>query len=694
MVLLPLLLSLGSLALFLSTSAASPSFFPSDSNILLLNASSFSSQVHREFENTFVLFYSPKSGKSKELQPEWIKLAKAVNGMVTVAAVDCLVEEDICEQEAENSIPVIKVYNGKGTPKRYGGPPSAKQLTSFAFFSLPSYVTSLTPSNIDKPSSPSLNRVLLFTDKSDTPNLFKALAQRLRGQLEFGEVKAKQKKLMERYGIDKTPTILVEHDGISTVYEGAMNFPALLSYLTGFAKKGEDEVRMPELIDQSCIDLYCRDGKASLCAVMIVSGSSPTLSDSLSLFQSISDSRSDPVYQHTWLDSDKHADFLLSAFGLYPADYPQIIVLSAKKDRYVSYLGSLTADDVGDWLRQITAGKIRTIPYETKDGKLPAFEDGNSEPACVAPPPPPPPRERNPNDKYLHHITASNFPTAVLDSKAAWLLLISDPSHLQSHMPVWLGLVNRTKNAVRVGIINAEAEPGLVKKLNGSVGEIKYVEAGVEKGLWKTYEGEFNETTLSDFSLSLLPQKFVKKVKGEDGLVSFMLGNIDTPRILLFSKHSIVPPLLSSLSVDYHPHLIFGLASSSDSVLMKKFNVKKIPSLVALGQLDKGEGGQLELIAGSYEQGLKWEELVGWLDEVRKDGVINEGIPEDVKKRYRAARRKEEEKRLKEEEAERKRRRKEEEEAEKRSEAAEEGSCEVSVDDKEGMCTAPPAKSS
>ena len=362
-----------SLAILLPSTLAATSFFPADSGVLQLDPTTFSSQVHKEHENTFVLFYSPKSGKCKEVQPDYVKLVKALNGMLTVAAVDCTAHQSLCENEdvTPDTIPVFKVYNGHTTARRYGGPANLKSLTGAAFHSLPSFVQPVTSSQPSSTSSQqALSRVLLFTDKPETPNMYRALAQRLRGRLTFGEVKSstgKGKKLMKEYGVEKVPAVVIETAASEKVkYDGQLTFPALLSHLEQYASvaTGEAVQAVAELVDASCIDTYCTKGKASLCAVMVVSGSSPTLSSSLGMFESIELERADPVYKHVWVDSDKHADWLLQAFGIYPADYPQVLVLSAKKERYVSYLGPLTPDDVDEWMQRITAAEC--APYRTK----------------------------------------------------------------------------------------------------------------------------------------------------------------------------------------------------------------------------------------------------------------------------------------------------------------------------------------
>ena len=651
-----------------------------------------------------------------------MKLVRSFNGMIAVAAVDCLEQAALCESEevyVDQAIPVFKLYTGAvAPPRRYGGPPSAKALASFAFFSLPNLVLSVNSRTVeektDAAAPPLPPRVLLFTDKTETPNLYKALAQRLHGRLRFAELrtgkatgkdKEAERKLLADYGVDSTPAVVVEQNGRRTLYEGAMSFPALLSFLQGFA--GEEAAApaagqlVDELKDASCINAYCLAGKASLCAVLIASGSSPSLQSSLSLFHALDVSRQDPVFHHVWLDSDKHADFLLSAFGLYPADYPQLVALSAKRERYVSYMGAFTPEDIADWLRKITAGKLRPVPYETRDGKLPALDDGDEEDACL---PPPPPIPSGPHERYLHHLSFTSFPTTVLDSRAAWMLLIAKDAHLQAALPVWLQLVNRTRNAVRIGLISGEREPQLLRQLNVSASRLPLVlcaAAGTERKDWKEYTGELSEPALRERSLQLLHSRHVQQVRGEDGLAAFMRGETDTPRILLFSKHSAPPPLLQSLSIDFHPHLVFGIAQETDAVLTGKFSVKKIPSFVALAQLEKAESAGpaagLDLVAGSYDASMQWEDLAHWLTDVRRVGVVNDKMPDDVKRRYRAGRKQAEESRLQKEEEEKQQRRKEEKQRLQEQEAAakqsedQAASCEVSADDSDGgMCTAPP----
>ena len=305
------------------------------------------------------------------------------------------------------------------------------------------------------------------------------------------------------------------------------------------------------------------------------------------------------------------------------------------------------------------------------------------------------------NDRYLHHLTDGNFPTTVLDSKAAWMILAVDNAHLNTLLPTWLALVNRTRNAVRVGLVHAGTETAVLRQLNVTeVPAVRYVKAGDSKAVWNVYSGNMTEEKLTEFSLTLLHSRFVKSIRGEEGLIDLMSGFVDTPRILLFSKHNQVPPLLQSLSIDYHPDLRFALASFADPVLTKKFDIKKAPSFVALAQLESSKGsvgGQLELVAGSYDQDTKWEALVHWLDEVRANGVVNEGMPEEVKVRYRMGRKKMEADRKEREKEEAKARRKAEAEAEKERAALfdaavpveDTASCEVTPGDDSGTCTAP-----
>ena len=58
--------------------------------------------------------------------------------------------------------------------------------------------------------------MLIFTDKKSTPAIFKSLSKKYLDKLVFGEVRTSEKELLNKYNVDKYPTLLVLTDADET----------------------------------------------------------------------------------------------------------------------------------------------------------------------------------------------------------------------------------------------------------------------------------------------------------------------------------------------------------------------------------------------------------------------------------------------------------------------------------------------
>ncbi len=91
-------------------------------------------------------------------------------------------------------------------------------------------------------SEPELNKVILFTDKEKTSNLYKALSIDFHHSLSLGEIRNTEKALLEQYKVDKFPTLLVlNNDGTQTKYEGKLEHALLFKFLKPFAKQLQNQ---------------------------------------------------------------------------------------------------------------------------------------------------------------------------------------------------------------------------------------------------------------------------------------------------------------------------------------------------------------------------------------------------------------------------------------------------------------------
>jgi protein disulfide-isomerase A6 len=139
-------------------------------------------------------------------------------GILKVGAIDCMEEEELCEEFSVFENPVIKIFteNMHDDGDKFTGKKEWKSISNAAAAKMQSFVSVVNNDNYNKfiDEQPSKNKVLLFTDRKNTAPLFKSLSKTYKDKLVFGEVK-KDKELMEKFGIDKLPALLALHDGAS-----------------------------------------------------------------------------------------------------------------------------------------------------------------------------------------------------------------------------------------------------------------------------------------------------------------------------------------------------------------------------------------------------------------------------------------------------------------------------------------------
>jgi len=240
-------------------------------------------------------FYAPWCGHCQRLAPEWEKAAQNLKGIVKIGAVNCDEEKNkgLAGNFGIQGFPTIKFFpseqkvEGKGvtkTPLDYNGARTASAIVNFATEKLPNFVTSLTSSNLEKflSNEPDVAKVLLFTEKSKTTNLYKALAIDFHYQLNLAQVAKAEKKIVEQYGITNFPTLIVitkEQELIT--FDGSLSHDNLFSFLKPFAKERKqdkqktetraeptpkveefpwnvkDEVTQQEVFDKLCTNKLC-----------------------------------------------------------------------------------------------------------------------------------------------------------------------------------------------------------------------------------------------------------------------------------------------------------------------------------------------------------------------------------------------------------------------------------------------------
>jgi len=169
---------------------------------------------------------------------------------VHVGAVNCDEQKQICGAFGIQGFPTVKIFpwstvpvpNGQPgqvmkEPVEYNQQRTASSLAKAAIDMLPNFVHKVDAKSEEKFMENNLGKVMLFSDKKSVPTLFKALALEYRNRLHFGWIKSTEKELVEKYGVDSFPTVLVQKKGedTQTKFEDKVSYDTLNAFLKKFA---------------------------------------------------------------------------------------------------------------------------------------------------------------------------------------------------------------------------------------------------------------------------------------------------------------------------------------------------------------------------------------------------------------------------------------------------------------------------
>ena len=155
---------------------------PGRSTLINLNPMNFNTQITNNRNKqiiSFIHFYSPDDGKSKQLKDVFIELDKEYSGMFKLAGLNCKKYKDLCSKQGVTDFPTFKVYPPlPAPPMKYEGKIETKYIISYLGKFVGNKVQELNNNNFDDfiHTKPNIPKVLLFTDKKNVPLIFKRLS--------------------------------------------------------------------------------------------------------------------------------------------------------------------------------------------------------------------------------------------------------------------------------------------------------------------------------------------------------------------------------------------------------------------------------------------------------------------------------------------------------------------------------------
>jgi protein disulfide-isomerase A6 len=382
---------------------------PSD-DVIQLTADNFKKEVVQSDDVWLVEFYAPWCGHCKNLAPEWKKAATALKGIVKVGAIDMDVHKSIGQDYQVTGFPTIKLFGqSKKSPSAYNGGRTAADLVDAAIGELKSVararlglkksgssssgsgskpkpdsgsgsgkkggksaVVELTESNFDEMvlQSDDVWLVEFFAPwcghcKNLAPHWEKASTE-LEGKVKLGAVDATiHGSLASKYGIKGYPTIKVWKSGPKgdpSDYEGGRTSDAIVKYaLSIYDEKKAVPPEVKELVNDEVFKETC--GKTSICILAWL----PHILDSqasgreayLTTLRNLAAKYKNKPVAYAWVEAGKQTA-LAQALDVGGSGFPAVAAVNHKKMRYAKHVGTLTEDALGDFIKGVVAGNVRT----------------------------------------------------------------------------------------------------------------------------------------------------------------------------------------------------------------------------------------------------------------------------------------------------------------------------------------------
>lgn len=187
--------------------------FFSQSDVELINIQ-FVSKFYRRNQVWLIFFFKTDSEECKKIRDEYKTVSQKLYGIVRVAAIDCDEDEEMCEEFSVYSQPTIMVFseNFKDDGQKYKDKDfSWKKISGFATKQMQDFVSVVLSSNFNDfmDREKEVQKVLLFSDKKNSPAVFRALSKNYKGKLSFGMVRKTDIELVEKFKVTKFPTVIV-----------------------------------------------------------------------------------------------------------------------------------------------------------------------------------------------------------------------------------------------------------------------------------------------------------------------------------------------------------------------------------------------------------------------------------------------------------------------------------------------------
>ncbi len=342
-------------------------------------------------------------------------MAKALNGIVQVGAVDMTIHQAVGSQYGIQGFPTIKIFGAnKKSPVDYQGQRTAEAMVEAAMKEASNTAKarvsgkasssgSSSSSSSSSGSSGGASRVITLTDanfrsqvlesdelwiveffapwcghcKNLAPHWESAARELFNGKvpIKLGALDATaHQQMASKYEVRGYPTIKIFKPGKKDKPED-YNGPRDTSGIVAFAKNLAETAAPPpppreivQLTGEDALQKACgEESGASLCILAFL----PHILDSkaagrqqyLSVLKEVATKHSRKPFGLLWSEAGAQLD-LESQLQIGGSGYPALTILNVKKSKYSNMLGSLSSDSITEFLRRLLNGKEHSESFQ------------------------------------------------------------------------------------------------------------------------------------------------------------------------------------------------------------------------------------------------------------------------------------------------------------------------------------------
>ena len=292
----------------------------------------------------FVYFYRKGDQNYEKYVNTMIEFAEKTEGLFNAGAVNCIKDEEICEEfEVAETPSIIFFSENEKDYNRYEGKVDFNSLFNYATKRMSYYVNEITKEKLSNFFSKKNDKyhVILFTSKESTPSLYKALSKYFINKLIFGEVHQNQKELVRLFKIKEFPTLMVmldEEKNKYEVYKNKMNYDSIKSYLNKFVtkKKVVNDNKVKEMnynIYNTLSTCSSSDGK-NICLIYLTKDNRPNSKDK-KILESIADKYENDHIKVFYINYKKNKN-IFNSFEDVNENNAKAVIIKGKRKKYMN----------------------------------------------------------------------------------------------------------------------------------------------------------------------------------------------------------------------------------------------------------------------------------------------------------------------------------------------------------------------